>query len=590
MNALVDLRARAFQSLRPPPKLDLATWCEATIHLPSEVSATPGRLKLNPVQRGIADAISDPNIERVTLVKPVRLGLTTLITSTIASYVANEPSPILCVLPTEQDCRDFVVSDLEPIFENSPGLHGLISGEKDESGRNTLLSRRFPGGSLKIVAAKAPRNLRKHNARILLIDEADAMEVGPEGSPILLAERRTLSFANRKIIMGSTPIHEETSHVLRAYRESDQRIFEIKCIECSEYSEPEWSHIRWNEGEPQSAKWCCPKCGSLVEERQKSQMVADGRWRITRPEVLNHAGFRTSALVSTLANASWSNLAREFLAAKASPDLLQGFVNTLLGQGWRGDVGEELDPSDLSTKVEPFGLNTIPREVLVITCGIDVQADRLEVVFVGFGKENQVYVLANAVIWGKPEDNETWIECDELLKSTWSHPRGGTLKVDATAIDSGDGNRSDFVHAFTKPRFNRKIISVKGVAGFSRPVIEKSHSKGSLLFIVGVDSVKMRIQSGLTHGTIKLSANIESRCFEELCSERLQTKYTRGQPTRQWTRIPGRRAEILDSLVYALAARNLLTLNLETRATELSSPAAPKPSTPTVIKSAWLSR
>ena len=590
MSALATVRANALVSLRPPPRLSLPEWVEANIVLPSEVSATPGKLRLNPVQRGIAEAISDPNIERVTLVKPVRLGLTTLITSTVASYVQNEPSPILCVLPTEQDCRDFVVSDLEPVFENSPSLHGLISGEKDESGRNTLLSRRFPGGSLKVVAAKSPRNLRKHNARILLIDEADAMEVGPEGSPILLAERRTLSFSNRKIIMGSTPIHEETSHVLRAYRESDQRVFEIKCVECGEYSEPEWSHIRWDEGRPETAKWCCPKCGSFVDERMKSQMVSDGLWRITRPEILSHAGFRTSALVSTLANASWGNLAREFIAAKSNPDQLQTFANTLLGQGWRGDAGEELDPSDLSTKVEPFGLNAIPAEVLVITCGIDVQADRLEVVFVGFGKENQVYVLGNTVIWGRPEDNETWIECDELLKSTWTHPNGGVLKVDAAAIDSGDGNRSDLVHGFTKPRFNRKIISVKGASGFSRPIIEKSHSKGSLLFIVGADSVKMRIQAGLSHGTIKLSADLEARSFEELCSERLQTKYTRGQPTRQWVRIPGRRAEILDSLGYALAVRGILTVDLSRRESELASLAAPKAVMPSVVRSAWLAR
>lgn len=82
------------------------------------------------------------------------------------------------------------MSDLEPIFEATPALRGLLSAEADESGRNTLLSRRFAGGSLKIVAAKSPRNLRRHNVRVLLIDEADAMEPGAEGSPITLADER----------------------------------------------------------------------------------------------------------------------------------------------------------------------------------------------------------------------------------------------------------------------------------------------------------------------------------------------------------------------------------------------------------------
>lgn len=589
MNALARVRANALAALRPPPRLSLGEWVESNIVLPDTVSATPGRLRLTNVQRGIADAISDPNIERVTLVKPVRLGLTTLVTGTIASYVANEPSPILAVLPTEQDCRDFVVSDLEPVFENSPALHGLISGEKDETGRNTLLSRRFPGGSLKVVAAKAPRNLRKHNARILLIDEADAMEVGPEGSPILLAERRTLSFANRKIILGSTPIHEETSHVLRSYRESDMRIFEVRCVECDEHSEMVWKDIRWEEGHTETAHWVCPRCGSTVEERRKSEMVANGRWRATAPHVVGHAGFKCNALISHLANASWANLAREFVAAKRSPDQLQTFVNTLLAEGWRDDDGEQLDPADLSNRVETFGLEAIPPEVLIVTAGVDVQADRLEVVFVGHGKE-ATFVLGNTVVWGRPEDDTSWAELDEILKTTWRHPNGGTLKIDAAAIDSGDGNRVDLVNAFTRPRFSRKVVSIKGVQGFSRPPIEKSHSRGSLLFIVGVDGVKQRVQAGITHGSIRLSADLEARAFEELCSERLVVRYVRGQPTRQWQRVPGRRAEILDAVVYGVAVRNILTVNLEMRAAELASPAAPKSVLPTVIKSAWLSR
>jgi phage terminase large subunit GpA-like protein len=65
----------------------------------------------------------------------------------IASYVANEPTTLLAL----------------------------------ESDRSTLLSRQFGGGSLKIVAARAPRNLRRHSVRVLLADEVDAMELPTEG-------------------------------------------------------------------------------------------------------------------------------------------------------------------------------------------------------------------------------------------------------------------------------------------------------------------------------------------------------------------------------------------------------------------------
>jgi hypothetical protein len=45
-------------------------------------------------------------IERITLVKPVRMGFTTLLTGTVGHFVANDPAPILALLPTESDARD----------------------------------------------------------------------------------------------------------------------------------------------------------------------------------------------------------------------------------------------------------------------------------------------------------------------------------------------------------------------------------------------------------------------------------------------------------------------------------------------------
>src|SRR5215831_10874597 len=128
---IIEVRARALRPLIPPPRLRLSDWIEHEIRLPEGVSALPGPVRLWPFQRGIADAISDPEIERVTLVKPVRVGFTTLLTGAVASFVANEPAPILCLLPTEADARDYVVSDLEPIFGASPALRAALAPDAE---------------------------------------------------------------------------------------------------------------------------------------------------------------------------------------------------------------------------------------------------------------------------------------------------------------------------------------------------------------------------------------------------------------------------------------------------------------------------
>jgi phage terminase large subunit GpA-like protein len=584
--AVWRVRENALRALKPPPRLPLSKWIERHLRLPEDVSALPGQVRLWKFQRGIADAISDPTIERVTLVKSVRVGLSTLLTAAVGSFVANEPSPILLLLPTEADCRDFTVSDLEPIFAATPALAGLLSGDNAEGGRNTLLSRRFPGGSLKIVAAKAPRNLRRHNVRVLLIDEADAMESTAEGSPVVLAERRTLSFANRKIVMGSTPTEEATSHVLRAYARSDQRIFEVPCPECGERTEILWRHIEWQPDKPETAAFRCPHCSELISEPQKAGMMAKGKWRATRPDVIGHAGFRINALVSPHSNASWGKLAAEFLAAKGSPDTLQTFVNTILGEPWR-EAADEVDENDLASRAESWSLEDIPAEVLIVTCGADVQDDRIEVSFIGHSRD-ETFVLAHSVIWGSPGDDTTWAELDDLLRSTWTHPNGGTLRVDACVVDSGDGGFTDTVYNFTRPRFGRKIVSGKGVAG-SRPAITRSSVKSTPMFLIGVDGLKGQILTRLARGrTIRFSQSLEPAFFEQVASERRVLRYVRGQPFRRFERIPGKRAEALDCLVYGLAARQIVTVNLDRREAELSTMAALPERFSRAIPSKWM--
>src|SRR3954454_11608717 len=108
-----------------------------------------------------------------------------------ARVLANDPSPIILLVPTDEDARGIAVDEVEPIFEATPALHGLIKKGRND-GRNTLTRKALLGGaSIKILSARAPRKLRRHDCRILLIDEADAMEITTEGDPISIAEKRT---------------------------------------------------------------------------------------------------------------------------------------------------------------------------------------------------------------------------------------------------------------------------------------------------------------------------------------------------------------------------------------------------------------
>jgi len=55
---------------RPEP---LSRWIESVVRLPVGLSTEPGPIKLAPYMREIADAISDPRVERVTCLKSARI-------------------------------------------------------------------------------------------------------------------------------------------------------------------------------------------------------------------------------------------------------------------------------------------------------------------------------------------------------------------------------------------------------------------------------------------------------------------------------------------------------------------------------------
>jgi phage terminase large subunit GpA-like protein len=106
------------------------------------------------LQRGIADAIGDPLIERVTVIKSARVGYTTLLVGALANYVHNDPSSLMCLLPVKDDARNFVVSQVEPVFAESPVVRAKLGAAKDND-RDTMLFRRFAGRSLRVVSAEA---------------------------------------------------------------------------------------------------------------------------------------------------------------------------------------------------------------------------------------------------------------------------------------------------------------------------------------------------------------------------------------------------------------------------------------------------
>ena len=147
------------------------------------------------------DAITDPNIEQVTVMKSARVGYSKILNHVIAYHIHQDPCPIMIVQPTIEDATGYSKEEVAPMLRDTKCLHGLVSEAKAKDGQNTLLQKQFPGGTLGLVGANSPRGFRRVSRRIVLFDEVDGYPVGgagTEGDQIKLGIRRTEYYWNER--------------------------------------------------------------------------------------------------------------------------------------------------------------------------------------------------------------------------------------------------------------------------------------------------------------------------------------------------------------------------------------------------------
>lgn len=526
------------------------------------------------------DAVNDPAVKMITVMKSARCGYTRILDNVIGYFVHQDPAPILVVQPRVEDAEDYSRTEIAPLIRDTPVLSELLvsgtAGTKDPDQR--IAKRVFRNGSsVSFVGANSPSGFRRITVRIACFDEVDGYPIegaGREGDQIMLGIKRTDSFWNRKIILGSTPTVKGMSRIERSYAESDQRHYHVPCPHCGHSQVLEWANLRWDEAGdgrnlPGTAHFVCTGSGCIIEEHHKPAMLSAGVWKASR-EFSGHAGFHIWAAYSLFPNASWPNLVRQFLKVKTDPVEFRTFVNTTLGETWE-EPTEQINSSSLIGRGENYGPESIPDAVKLLTAGVDTQGDRLELQVIGFGAHEETWVVDYEVIHGDPAQSQVWQDLDKLLIAEYHTDTGRELRIRACCIDMG-GHHGNQVLQFCNQRFARNIHAIKGSAGVM-PIWPKRVSRTSAnhsVFVIGSDTAKdvvygrlriMKIGPGFIHFPVGFPFN--QAYFDQLTSEQVTTRYRQGRASRVWVLPPGRRNEALDTFAYALAARHSVPIRLD---------------------------
>ena len=573
MTSISELEKSAYAAFKPPKKLTLSEWADEYAYLSAESSAEGGRWHTLPYQKAMMDAITDPKIEQVTVMKSARVGYSKILNHIIAYHIHQDPCGIMVVQPTIEDAAGYSKEEIAPMIRDTKVLTNLVSDAKTRDSNNTILQKQFPGGVLSLVGANSARGFRRVSRRIVLFDETDGYpaSAGTEGDQIKLGIARTQYFWNRKIVAGSTPTIKDFSRIERLFEQSDQRRYYVPCCHCGHMQYLRWPNMRWQDDDPSTASYACEECGALIPHSKKRWMVERGEWRATQPGNGRHAGFHIWAAYSYSPNAEWSNLVEEFLLSKNDPEQLKTWINTTLGECWEDEYASKVGADGLMERaaVEKYEKGVPPKEVLMLSLGCDVQDDRLSMSVWGLGRNEEMYLVDRKVIYGSPARADLWKQMDEVLMDKYKNEDGVELKIDSAAIDTG-GHFTQEVYQYVRERSHLGLIGIKGMGQKGKPPIGKptkvdinfsgkSLRKGVQLFPVGVDTIKTTLHNRLKDaelgdGYIHFYPTITTDYFQELTAERQVLRYKHGYQERIWVKKSNARNEALDEMVYAYAA------------------------------------
>lgn len=596
VDSLNKVLAKVLSGMVPPDDLTVTQWAEKKRRLSTESSAEPGpwKTRRTPYLRDVMDCFTDPKMKRIIMVAASQVGKSEFEMNVIGYIIDEDPGSILFIHPTTIDAKEFSKLRIAPMIRDCPTLRRKVAAPKSRDSGNTVLQKTYPGGILTLCGSTEAHALCSKPIRYVIGDERDrwATSAGNEGDPWELAMARQTTFYNAKAVEVSTPTIKSASAIEKSYGEGTMERWKSQCPHCGQFHEIQWEDIHYEHEETIVNKqkvfkvtkvwYSCPGCAAISDEATMKRQPA--RWEADNPAAYADGvrSFWLNAFVSQWA--SWESIILKYLKATGNPRKMQVVYNTCFGLLWE-DRGELEDEDSLLGRREDYGTREdgspveLPDGVLVLTCGVDTQNDRLEYEVLGHGYYGETWGIRYGIIRGRPDDAETWRQLDDTLNHIYRFADGLGLKISMTFVDEG-GFFTQTVRQQCRARIGKKVFCIKGMYGTGKPytappkqmkiVVNQRLVGMCWQYQLGVDSGKQMIMDnlkvkkpGAKYCHFPKRDDYGPTYFTGLLSERLEYDATKKNPW-MWKKIPGHeRNEALDCRNYALAAFNALPANLE---------------------------
>lgn len=584
-NKWPEFLTHALKALKPPEKMLMSDWAEKYRVLDSKSSAIPGpwRNNVTPYLIGIMNEFNNVDTEEIVFVKPTQVGGTEVLQNALGYFVMQDPAPCMVVYPSQELAGHVSKNRLRPMFRVSTALAERFYDDKSEE-----LELQYDGMFISLEGANSPGNLSSKPIKYLLLDEVDKYPGASkkEADPIRLSRERTKTFPNRKIFVASTPTLR-TGHIWKMKESADViKHYKVPCPHCQEYIELKFKNIRWASKDEvpsiadraETARYVCQECGCIITDKDKAQMLRDGRWEIVeqRTQFPRKVCFWLNTLYSPFVR--FTEIAKEYLSTKDDPDAFQNFVNSWLAEPWEDTKLKTNAEMVLERQAETKEF-VVPDWAVLLTAGVDVQETSLYWTVRAWGP----YMTSQNIAHGQALNFK---EVERVMNLEFKKENGEVMLIQLAGVDSGD--QTDDVYEFCA-RNAEWAIPIKGVAGghshFRLSKVNKTHSSAygmQLLLVDGgkyKDMIASRLMKSNGEGSFMVYQGCDMEYAEQVTAEhKIKVK---GSNNLIWVpKTSHADNHYLDCEVYAMAVADVLgvrTLSLMAdEEEEEATPAAPE--------------